>query len=127
MEVWEKISDIGEKEWFKLALEHGRKFKSWTDIRMGTPHHYAWLDYFEDKLGWTPITLLKIAKNKEQSWTAPCAWPTDLSFVMRTERVVQREYPDRAKLEQTRFYQKLRDLLSREAAQAFLDANEFTP
>lgn len=67
------------RDWFKQAIDHGRRHDSFAAIHFGSEEHKAWLAYF-GLLGWVPYTLENITRNKEQAWTAPCLWPETLTF-----------------------------------------------
>lgn len=76
-EAYEKIKHQQNREWYRLALDHGRKFASWFEVKQGTPQYNSWLEYF-GRLGWIPVALKEIERSKEKSWTAPCEWPSSL-------------------------------------------------
>lgn len=97
-EAYEQIKDPNKRAWFKLALEHGQRNKSFIEIKPGSEQWAMWLQYF-GRLGWMPHTLDLAIKNNEferrahdenirrgktekppqfKTWTAPCEWPSSL-------------------------------------------------
>lgn len=73
------IKNPARREWYAAGAAHGSRF-GFCELKAGTEQFEAWRGYFE-RLGWFPYAFEHVQRGALRSWTAPCQWPADLSFV----------------------------------------------